>query len=196
MSVPAELSFRPLAADNWVDLERLFGERGASGGCWCMLWRLSPGEFKSQKGERNRLALQSLARSKMPPGVLAFDADKPIGWCAIAPREDYPGLARSRVLKPVDDHPVWSVSCFFIDRAYRRRGVSQKLLLAAADFAGARGAKIVEGYPVDPADKNYPAVFAWTGTAKCFREAGFEECARRSPTRPIMRRITGEISVD
>jgi GNAT superfamily N-acetyltransferase len=79
------------------------------------------------------------------------------------------------------------VSCFYIDRDYRRRGVSVELLKAAVDFARSLGASIVEGYPVEPDGDNYPAVFAWTGTAKTYRRAGFDEVARRSPTRPIMR---------
>ncbi len=153
-----------------------------------MLWRLEPAEFEAQKGAANRNAMRRLARAGTAPGILAYEGDTPIGWCAIAPREAYPALARSRVLKPVDDLPVWSVSCFFIDRAHRRKGVSVKLLEAAVDYAGSRGAEIVEGYPVEPAGGDYPAIYAWVGLAKTFGKAGFRECARRSPTRPIMRR--------
>lgn len=181
------LSFRPLDAKTWDDFERLFGELGASGGCWCMLWRRSPAEFEAGKGDGNRAAMRRLAESGPPPGILAYDGEVAIGWCALAPRGDYPGLARSRVLKPVDDRPVWSVSCFYIDKACRGRGVSVALLEAAVDYARSQGAAIVEGYPVEPNSRNYPAVFAWTGTAKTFTRAGFEECLRRSPTRPIMR---------
>ena len=182
------LSFRPLDAATWNDFERLLGERGGSGGCWCMLWRRSPAEFRAGKGEGNRAAMRRLAETGPPPGILAYDGERAIGWCALAPRGDYPGLARSRVLKPLDDRPVWSVSCFYIDKASRGRGVSVALLEAAVDYARSQGATIVEGYPVEPNDKHYPAVFAWTGTAKTFTRAGFAECLRRSPTRPIMRR--------
>ena len=153
-----------------------------------MLWRLSPAEFKAGKGDGNRAALRRLAENGPPPGILAYDGEQAIGWCALAPRAEYSGLARSRVLKPVDEQPVWSVSCFYIDKAYRRRGVSVALLTAAVDFARSRGARIVEGYPVEPDGDNYPAVFAWTGTAKTYTRAGFDEVLRRSPTRPIMRR--------
>jgi GNAT superfamily N-acetyltransferase len=183
-----ELSFRPLGGDNWADFEKLFGERGGSGGCWCMLWRLPPADFETGKGAGNREAMRRLAGSARPPGILAYAGANAVGWCALAPREDYPALARSRVLKPVDERPVWSISCFYIDRAWRRRGLSVALLDAAVEFARGRGATIVEGYPVEPTKHDYPAVFAWTGTAQTFRRAGFEECLRRSPTRPIMRR--------
>lgn len=183
--------FLPLNAENWDDFERLFGERGACGGCWCMLWRLTPKAFRAQKGEGNRKAMQQLAADDISPGIIAYDNEIPIGWCAVAPRQVYSALARSRVLKPVDDQPVWSVSCFFIDKAYRRQGVSVKLLAAAVAYAQSKGARIVEGYPVEPNERKYPPAFAWTGLSTAFQRAGFSECARRSPTRPIMRLTIG-----
>lgn len=120
--------------------------------------------------------------------MLAYFAGKAVGWCAIAPREAYVRLANSRVLKPVDDQPVWSVSCFYVEHSYRRTGLTLGLLLAAVEYARQRGAKIVEGYPQD-LQKDLPSPFVWTGLLATFRKAGFKEVARRSPTRPIMRKI-------
>ena len=120
-------------------------------------------------------------------GLLAYDDGEAIGWCAIAPRSEYSRLARSRVLKPVDDKEVWSIVCFFIRSAHRKKGVSAGLLKAAVEFAAENGAKIVEGYPIEPKTDTYPPVYAWTGFACAFKKAGFKEVERRSPTRPIMR---------
>jgi GNAT superfamily N-acetyltransferase len=186
--VASELRFEPLTPANWEAFETLFGERGACGGCWCMLWRLPRREFDAQKGEGNRKAMRALVKQGIEPGILAFDRDQAVGWCALAPREDYPALARSRVMKPIDDQLVWSVACLFIDRVWRGRGVASALLEAAADFARERGARILEGYPVDPAGRKLAAAFAWTGIPAAFERAGFTEVARGSPTRPIMRR--------
>jgi GNAT superfamily N-acetyltransferase len=97
-------------------------------------------------------------------------------------------MARSRILQPVDVQPVWSVSCLFVAKPYRRRGLSVRLLNAAADYARRRGGHIVEGYPVEPRQGDMPDPFVWTGLASAFRRAGFTEVARRSETRPIMRR--------
>src|SRR5688572_4424418 len=144
----ARLTFHPLTPERWSDLERLFGERGACGGCWCMAWRQTRSQYDANKGDKNRLAFRKIVRSGAEPGVLAYDGATPIGWCAIAPREQYTVLQRSRTLKPVDDRPVWSVSCFFITRPYRRSGVSVRLLNAAVEFARKRGAETIEGYPV------------------------------------------------
>ena len=114
-----------------------------------------------------------------------------IGWIAVEPRSVYPKLAHSRILKPVDDADVWSVTCFFVVKQARRQGLTVKLLKAAVDYVKGRGGKIVEGYPVD-AKKDMPAPFVYTGTAAAFRKAGFIEVARRSETRPIMRYSIGD----
>ncbi len=182
-----QLRFKPLTPERWDDFVTLFGERGGTGGCWCMWWRLKRSDFERRKGVGNRRAFKKVVASGEEPGILAYHGKKPVGWCALAPRESYPVLDRSRVLKRVDEIPVWSITCFFIDREYRRKGVTEALLREACRHARRRGAEIVEGYPIDPRTRDMPAVFAWTGFVSAFRRAGFKECARRSETRPIMR---------
>jgi GNAT superfamily N-acetyltransferase len=152
-----------------------------------MAWRLRRADFNKGKGQANKRAFRNLVRAGTPPGVLAYAGDEPVGWCAVAPRQSYVALERSRVLAPVDDQPVWSISCLFVARPFRRRGVSVRLLEAAARFAREQGARVVEGYPVEPYTADMPAVFAWTGLVSAFREAGFTEVVRRSKARPIMR---------
>lgn len=182
------LTFHPLTAERWPDLEHLFGVRGACGGCWCMVWRLRRAEWTRGKGKGNKRSFRALVARDAQPGVLAYHKGEPIGWCAIAPRDAYPVLANSRVLAPVDEQPVWSITCLFIAKPYRKQGVSARLLDAAARFARKEGARIVEGYPVEPYTEKMPDVFAWTGLVSAFEKAGFREVARRSEYRPIMRR--------
>jgi GNAT superfamily N-acetyltransferase len=105
----------------------------------------------------------------------------------VAPREVYSALERSRVLQPVDAQPVWSISCLFVKKGFRRQGISAKLLRAAVDFAASQGATLVEGYPSEPTSDKMADPFLWHGIASSFRAAGFKEVARRSATRPIMR---------
>ena len=183
------LAFHPLTVDRLGDFEHLFGPRGACGGCWCMLWRLSRKQFESQTGEQNRRSMLELVHSGTVPGLLAYHGDEPVGWCALAPRDHYPALARSRVLKPVDEQPCWSVACLFVRRDHRKQSVATQLLTAATRYARSQGATVLEGYPVEPKEKEkeVPPAFAWTGIPRAFHRAGFRECARRSPTRPIMR---------
>lgn len=182
-----KLEFRALTPDRWKDLERLFGERGACGGCWCMWWKMKRSEFKQHKGQANKKAFKKLVASGEVPGIIAYSKAEPVGWCALAPREKYPLLESSRTLGRVDDQPVWSVVCFFVARPFRGQGLTKRLLEAAVQYAHKQGAKIVEGYPVDPKKKPMPAAFAYTGLESAFRAVGFEEVLRRSETRPIMR---------
>ncbi len=184
---PAGLEVHPLTPERWTDLERLFGTRGACGGCWCMWWRLTQSEFDRKKGPGTKRAMKRIVKSGEVAGLIAYIDGAPIAWCSLAPREQFSRLARSRVLKPVDDKPVWSIVCFFVAKPFRRQGITVKLLKAAVDFARTQGAKIIEGYPIDP-KSNYADAFAHTGLASAFEKAGFKEALRRSPTRPIMRR--------
>jgi GNAT superfamily N-acetyltransferase len=185
---PAGLRVEPATPDRWADVERLFGPRGACGGCWCMHFRVLRPEYERGKGAGNRQALRRLVTAGPPPGVLAYEGETAVGWCAVAPRTEFPRLARSRAMRPPDDRPVWSVVCLFVAKGHRRRGVSVALLRGAAAFAASRGARLVEGYPVEPRSGTMPDVFAWTGTAAAFRAAGFSEVARPIPGRPVMRR--------
>ncbi len=177
----------PLIPQNWSDFENLFGLKGACGGCWCMWWRLKRAEFERQKGEGNRQAMKEIVFSGRTPGILLYHGKQPIAWCSVSPRENFPPLNSSRVLKPIDNAPVWSVVCLFVEKSWRRKGMSSLLLKAAIEFAKNHGASIVEGYPIDKRTKNYPDIFAATGLFSSFKELGFKECARRSATRPIMR---------
>ncbi len=183
------VSYKALTTNNWKDFENLFGQNGACGGCWCMLWRLKRSIYEEQKGEQNKLAMFDLVKLGKEPGIIAYIDDKPVGWCALSQRDQYPALERSRVLKKIDDQQVWSIACFFIDKKYRNQGISTKLLKFAIEYCKSKGAKIVEGYPVEPKNGKMPAVFAWTGIASAYLKTGFAEVARRSETRPIMRYI-------
>jgi GNAT superfamily N-acetyltransferase len=152
-----------------------------------MTWRLPRAEYEEGKGTGNRAAFKRRVREGTPPGILAYLDDEPIGWCAVAPRQEYDYLARSRMLRPLDDQPVWSISCLLVAKPHRSRGISVQLLRAAVAMAGESGAEIVEGYPVVARTGRMPDAFAWTGTLSAFHAAGFEEVARGSPSRPIMR---------
>jgi GNAT superfamily N-acetyltransferase len=153
-----------------------------------MWWRLKRSEFMRLRGEGNRKTMKSIVGSGEVPGILAYAGGKAVGWCAVAPRESLLRLERSRVLKPVDDKPVWSVACFFVAKPFRHKSLMVKLLKAAIDYVKQRGGKIVEGYPTEPGTPQ-PDAFVYTGLASAFRKAGFVEALRRSKNRPIMRYV-------
>ena len=146
-----DVTCRPLTRRNWPDLEQLFGPRGASAGCWCMWWRLKRSEWEKQKGEKNRSSFEKIVASGAPTGVLAYLEKQPVGWCAIAPRTHYPVLERSRILSPIDDQPVWSVTCFFIARPHRQSGLTAALLRRQLNMRSRRAPRLWRATRLIPA---------------------------------------------
>jgi GNAT superfamily N-acetyltransferase len=183
----ASWKFHELTPQRWADFEELFGPHGATGGCWCMWFRLTQKEFDAQKGEENRRAMKGIVNSGRVPGILAYYQGHAVGWCSVAPREEFPRLERSRLLKSVDGQRVWSVVCFFVAKEYRRKGVAKRLLKAAVEYVKKQGGSILEGYAVEPKAGKMPDLFAYHGPASLYKSAGFKEVTRRSKIRPIMR---------
>jgi len=182
---------RPLTADTWPDLERLFGLPGGSivRGCWCMYYRRTgqrEGFTTAQRKEQNKQALRELADRDLAPGLVGYLDGEPAGWISLGPREDYLRLRRSLVMKPVDDTPVWSVICSYVAKPYRGHGLQHHLLAAAITFARDHGARVLEAYPVDKPERSHDD-FMFFGSRGLYERAGFKEVVRRSATRLVMR---------
>ena len=177
---------RPLTPDTWGDLEELFARPGGSivRGCWCMVYRRSG---KAPAGTDNKRELCSLVEAGTRPGLVGYLDDVPVGWISLGPREDYAALARSPIMKPVDDEPVWSIVCTFVDKAHRGTGLQGKLLRAGIYFARENGVRLLEAYPVDKTVRSHDD-FMFFGSRSLYEKAGFREVVRRSPTRVVMRR--------
>jgi GNAT superfamily N-acetyltransferase len=186
----AAYTTHPLTPDRWDDLVSLFGpDRGANSGCWCMWWRMSAADWKAVPREEKRDRFRALVEAGPPPGVLAYDQAGPAGWCAVGPRETLPRMNKSRVAAPLDAvDSVWAVNCFFTRPGSRRQGLMRVLLDAAVPFARKQGARIVEACPIET-ERTLIWGEGYVGLASVFRAAGFEEVARRSRTRPLMRMV-------
>jgi GNAT superfamily N-acetyltransferase len=186
------LIVRPLTLARWRDLETIFNAKGCSvaRGCWCMYYRISGKGQLTRPSDRQRSsskdALKSLAANDPPPGLIGYRGKTPVGWVSLGPREDFAKLARSPIMKPVDDLPVWSVICFVVPSEYRKQGVARELLAGAVEYATHRGVRLLEAYPVDR-DAASAADASWFGSCNMFTEAGFEEVTRRRPDRPVVR---------
>ncbi len=187
-----QLSFEPLSKKNWDKFVQLFGDKGACANCWCMYYRLKKSEFVDGKtDEGNKIAMKEIVWDHKPTGILGIYKGEAIAWCAFAPREDFIKLERSRVHKPIDDEKVWSIPCFFIDKKFRRQGVSVELLKGVARYAKEKGIKIIEAYPTIP-KQTLPDTFAWIGLYRSFERAGFEIVDRTSKNRPMVRYYTSK----
>lgn len=183
-----DVAVAPLGPDDWSVVERLFGPRGAVGGCWCMHWRVERGgkAWDAVKGEPNRRAFKTLVEAGRVHGVIAYAGDEPVGWCAFGPKADFPRLARSRMAKNSAHPDAWAVTCLFVARKWRARGIGLLLLDGAAGEAFDRGAAVLEGYPVRPRSQaRMPDAFAWTGVVRMFEVAGWRECPVPEGARPL-----------
>lgn len=174
---------RPLTPDLWPALEDLFGPKGAVNGCWCMYWRIGNAYRRTPRG-KNKAAFRDVVRRGPPPGLLAFDGDVAVGWCQLTPRDELPWLDRAWRLARVDTVPVWSISCFYVRKGYRRQGITTVLIEAALQAAKRAKAPALEAYPLD---RSLSPSATSTGIVTTFLRAGFKPVARRVPPRPIMR---------
>ena len=155
-----------------------------------MAWRRARADFERGKGDGNRRALKRRVESGAPLGVLAIAQGRAVGWCSTGPRADFAALERMRSLATDWDERTWSVTCFLVDKAWRRRGLGQRLLDGAVRLAGRNGAACIEGYPaaIPKGGEDLPAVFAWTGLPKVFERCSFELMEKTPGKRPIYRR--------
>jgi GNAT superfamily N-acetyltransferase len=175
---------RPVTKERWPDLVELF-DRPIVRTCFCMFYRKT-GEATGV-GTQNRRAMKALVDRGTVPGLIGYEDGVPVAWVSLGPREDYAKLRRSPVMKAVDDKPVWSVVCFFVSREARGRGLAERMLRAAVDYAWSRGARLVEAYPVDKDERSHPD-FMFFGAKSMYDRAGFKEVARRKPNRPVVRK--------
>jgi GNAT superfamily N-acetyltransferase len=186
-----ELTIEPVTRKNWNKLVQLFGEKGACGNCWCMYFRLKKADFQEGKvNDGNKHSRKEIIFNDRPAGLLAIYEEQPIAWCAFAPRKDFIKLENSRVHKRIDDKPVWSIPCLFIDKHFRRHGVSVEFLKGVARYAKTQGIKIIEAYPTIPTTNTIPDSFAWIGIFKSFERAGFKIVDTTSKHRPMVRYYT------
>jgi len=182
------LTFEPLSKSNWDKFVTLFGERGACGNCWCQTYRLPKAEFDAgKKNGGNKMKMKDLVWNNHPTGILAFYNGEAIAWCALAPRENFIRLERSRVHKRIDELPVWSITCFFISKKFRMKGVSSMMLNAVIDHARKSGIPVLEAYPLLPTSGKLPDAFAWIGLYSTFEKAGFRIVDHTSKNRPMVR---------
>ena len=196
MPSATDLEILPMTGDRFADLDELFAT-GDPRWCWCMYFRARGRSWANSSAASNRADLEGLTFAAdtsggVAPGLVAYRDGAAIGWVSLGPREDYERLAFSKMLRPVDDHPVWSIVCFVVAGRQRGKGVATELLDAAIAYARDRGATTLEAYPIHESRGRVSSDAAYTGTQGMFERAGFQVVELRqwnstSPPRPIMR---------
>jgi GNAT superfamily N-acetyltransferase len=191
--VELPLTTEILTPDGFQTVERLFGEKGACGGCWCMWPRVPKGgkEWQQAQGAKNKERFQHLVQAGDVHAVFAFAGDEPVGWCSFGPRKTFPRLETVKALKREWSPGTWSIVCFYIPSKWRGRGVASRLLRVATETAFSLGAQEIEGYPVvsKTLGSTLPAAFAWTGVEPLFKKSGYKKLHRPGTSRPIYLKV-------
>jgi GNAT superfamily N-acetyltransferase len=189
--VSPSLSFHPLTADRWPDLEDLFGkDKGANSGCWCMWPRVSRAEFREMGKDKRKRAFRAIVKSDAVPGLLAYEEGKAVAWVSVGPRRDV-ALFNTTKTSRIDEKggdDLYAITCFYVRTGHRKRGLMKELAKAAIAYAQSRRAHAVDACPIE-ADRPLMWGDGFVGIASVFRDLGFTEIARRSPRRPLMRLI-------
>lgn len=180
----------------FADVKTLVGpKRPDASVCWCLSHRLPSKQNNALRGEERGAFVAEMCRSDLPPGVLAYDGDEPVGWAGVAPRAATQ-FARSRRIPHVDGPEPWCIWCLRVRPGYRGRGILRPLLEGAVEFARERGAAAVEGYPVDNGEQRVDLTMAFVGFRSLFEEVGFAKVADTDAVaggipRVVMRRELG-----
>jgi len=189
-----DTTITPVTAELWPDFEDLFGKQGACYGCWCTHFRQAPAVRRQNDRERNKDYIRARIEAGPPPGLLAFEEGRAVGWMQVGPRADVPEWNNAgRGSAPVDpadaaDPGVWAISCFFIRTRARGKGLTHGLVAAGIDFARQSGARLLEACPMD-LSRDSRSIGLFVGSSRVFEKAGFERLVERKAGRPLMRLV-------
>ena len=192
MSGEEQWETHPVTPGRFDDFADVINPNRRTTHCWCLSHRVNPAKIEELGHCSREEAMRALCRRRNPPGVVTYLDGTPVGWCSISPRSQLPRLENSKLIRPVDDVPVWSIICVVVRGGHRRQGVVGHLLEGAVAYAAAAGAPAVEAHPVDPAGR-MDTTMAFVGTRSMFEKAGFsvvgttDAVASRMP-RLVMRR--------
>ena len=163
----------PVTPDRFDDFADVINPNRRASHCWCLSHRIQPAEIEELGDGSREQAMRRLTEREHPPGVVTYRDGVPVGWCNIGPRAEIPRLVKSRLIRPLDDVPVWSIICVLVRSGHRKQGVTNRLIEGAVEFAASYGAPAVETYPVDPPGR-MDLTMAFVGTRSMFEKVGFE----------------------
>jgi GNAT superfamily N-acetyltransferase len=194
-----EYTIKPLSPDTWDDFAKL-AERhnGVWGGCWCTWFHRETHSGASaepacaEKGRdaawlRSRAFKERLVNEGRAHAALVFDGDVAVAWCEYGTPDELPGIAHRKEYETgLDKLPDYRLTCFFVDRRYRRKGVAAVALRGALDLVAQAGGGVVEAYPQDTAGQKVSASFLYNGTRSLFEQAGFTYDRRKGIKHCVM----------
>jgi GNAT superfamily N-acetyltransferase len=179
---------QPLGPDTWDAFARLLERHnGVFGGCWCTWFHTFSSE-KTYTAEGNRALKQRLVNDGRAHAALVFDGDEAVAWCQYGTPEELPNIYHRKQYEPeLDRLPDYRITCMFVDKKYRRKGVTAVALHGALGLIAQAGGGVVEGYPHDTDGQKVSVLY--NGTRTLFEQAGFSYLRPKGKKNCVMRKI-------
>jgi GNAT superfamily N-acetyltransferase len=185
-----DYTVKALGPGTWDDFARLAGRHnGVWNGCWCTWFHTMAAE-KERNAEANRSLKERLVNDGRAHAALVFDGDTAVAWCQYGSPQELPNIYhRKEYEAAVDKPPDYRLTCFFVDRRYRRKGVAGVALRGALDLIAQAGGGVVEAYPHDTDGQKMSASFLYSLTRRHFEKAGFTYAGPKGKKNCIMRAV-------
>lgn len=184
----AGFRIRELGTETWPDFVRIMDKHnGVWGGCWCVAFHPKPGG-SNQTAASNRAYKERLVRANSAHAALVYGEADIVGWCQFGSPAELP--ARMGGFRKLGEAPPdWRITCFFVDRDWRKQGVAEAALAGALRMIAANGGGTVDGYPIATRGKPYSSSFLFGGTESMFGEAGFKPIGALGTSKLVMRKV-------
>ena len=211
---------KELSKATWADFEKFFSQGNGWDHCQCMHFH-RPGPLpktqwlhsRVERAGRNRLEKRKLVEQGKSHGILVYAEGEPVGWCQYGPGEELPRIDNSRNyrcnVRPNDrdltaqaaSMALWRITCFVVDKKYRKRGAATAALQGALESIRKKGGGVVEAYPLIDWKKLCRAEVrrrgrapsfgnvSTHGTVSMFEKEGFKIIGPYGPTNVVMRRM-------
>ena len=179
---------RALDATTWDAFSDL-AERhnGVWNGCWCTWFHPACAE-RGESHAANRAYKARLVREGRAHAALVFDGDVAVAWCEYGSPDELPSIYHLKEYNAgLDTAPDYRLTCFFVDRDHRRKGVAAVALRGALDLIAKAGGGVVEAYPQDTQGKKTSGSFLYNGTRSLFEKAGFSYERPKGKNHCVMR---------
>ena len=185
----SEYAIRPLDASTWDAFARLAEKHNGMGfgGCWCTWFHSREGR---PEGEMGRPWKERLVREGKAHAAVVFDGDAAVAWCQYGSPEELPRIYHRKEWEAglTGEPPAYRITCIFVDRDYRRKGVAGVALRGALDLIAKAGGGVVEGYPQDTQGKKISASFLYNTTRSLYEQTGFSYDRPKGKNHCVMRR--------
>jgi GNAT superfamily N-acetyltransferase len=188
----AGYTVKPLGPGTWEAFAQLAGRHnGVWNGCWCTWFHASPAERggSERTAESNRTLKKQLVANGRAHAALVFDGDAAVAWCEYGSPEELPNINhRKEYEAELDGLPDYRLTCFFVDKKYRRTGLADVALQGALQLIAQAGGGVVEAYPQDTGGQKVSASFLYNGTRSLFEKAGFSYDRPKGKNHCVMRK--------